>query len=730
MLTVGLDLIVFTLRFLTWINNPKMMKGVSGVKVAIYGKGGIGKSTTSSNISYVLSKRGYRVMQMGCDPKHDSTKQLLNNSAQVTVLDYISDVPPNQRKMEDIIIKGSNGILCLEAGGPQPGIGCAGRGILTAFDTLDRLGVDDIELDFTVFDVLGDVVCGGFAVPMRQEYADAIYVITSGEYMAIYAANNIFRGMLNFGDRPRAGGIIINRRGIKDEDEIVSKFANAVGVPIVASVPRDPLFQEAESRGRTLCELYPDTDTARCYEKIVDDMELLRSDKKELYTPKPLTDAGLEELIFGRAVSVIGPDTKDGKKNTRHNGLDSCASRGAVYMAGRVLDLHILVHGPRACGYVMSHTQDNHYLSEITENVHAEVKLRNNIRCTDMRDRDCIFGGRQVLEKSLRSMIAEGDKAIMVITTCVSGMIGDDVRNVIEKVKADHPDVDMIPVFADGNLSGSSDAGRHKVTSALIGMIDGSVEPKYNRLNLIDDTFMQYNQGSNQFWLKEVLGRMGMELGVKLFEDCRIEEIRSCRENRFTMMVSDTKVLREMFSAKLDIIDGRIPNGFGETVEWVRRMAPLVGADGDKVIESIKAEYSHALEEFSPFISGKKIVFAVSSFFDVDWIIECLRDAGAEISHVYSFRMGRVSATFKTRYEEELPVTRDLPMDKMIEEIREIGPDMVIGSQHIARIIGCRFASNSSETITHFGSIRYMGYIANILRTPESQGWTEWRSFR
>ena len=136
-------------------------------KVAIYGKGGIGKSTVSANISFLLSSHGYRVIQMGCDPKHDSTRLLLDNNAQVTVLDYVRAVPANDRTLEDVVITGSNGVKCIEAGGPNPGIGCAGRGILTAFDVLGRLGMNDIDSDFTVFDVLGDVVCGGFAVPMR-----------------------------------------------------------------------------------------------------------------------------------------------------------------------------------------------------------------------------------------------------------------------------------------------------------------------------------------------------------------------------------------------------------------------------------------------------------------------------------------------------------------------------------------------------------------------------------
>ena len=665
-------------------------------------------------------------MQMGCDPKHDSTKQLLNNARQVTVLDYISDVTPDKRNLDDIVIKGSNGILCIEAGGPQPGIGCAGRGILTSFDVLNKLGMRDIPLDFTIYDVLGDVVCGGFAVPMRQEYADAIYVVTSGEYMSIYAANNIFRGVLNFGGKPRVGGIIINRRGIKDEEAIVRRFADAVGVPVVAVIPRDPLFQEAESRGRTLCELYPDSDTAACYGTVAADMTALLEGKKELFLPSPLSDADLEELVFGRAVSVIEPECKKEDTKKRMNGIESCASRGAVYQAGRVIDLPILIHGPRACGYVMSHTQDNHYLQELAGDVRREAILRNNIRCTDMADRDCIFGGKDVLRRSLLEMISEGKRFIMVITTCVSGMIGDDIRNVIEDVRKDHPDAEIIPVFADGNLSGSSDAGRQQVASELIRLIDERIQPTEDALNLIDDTFMQFNSGSNQFWLEELLSRIGMRLGVKLFEECTLDDIRGCRRNRYAAMVSDSPGLRAMFSSKLEILDGTLPSGISETTDWVTRICARRGYDCTKAVELMRKEYGDAVKACSEFVSGKKVVVAVSSFFDVDWMLECLMDAGADILGMYTFRMGRTAIVRPTRYEGVIPVVRDLPIESIISEVESLHPDFVVGSQHIADSLGCHFVPLSTQSLTHFASIDYLELVSNIIRSPRVPGWKSW----
>ena len=137
-------------------------------QLAVYGKGGIGKSTMSANISLMLAQRGHTVMQIGCDPKHDSTRLLLGGGSQRTVLDYVREVPEGDRRLEDVMVEGSGGVLCIESGGPEPGIGCAGRGILTAFETIGRLGADRAGADVRLYDVLGDVVCGGFAVPLRE----------------------------------------------------------------------------------------------------------------------------------------------------------------------------------------------------------------------------------------------------------------------------------------------------------------------------------------------------------------------------------------------------------------------------------------------------------------------------------------------------------------------------------------------------------------------------------
>jgi len=232
-------------------------------KIAIYGKGGIGKSTVVSNISAALAEAGRVVMQIGCDPKADSTRNLTGGVNIPTVLDTLRD--KGDIELEDIVFRSGAGVLCIESGGPIPGEGCAGRGIITAFEQLEELDAYNVyKPDVIFYDVLGDVVCGGFAMPIRGGYADEVCIVTSGEMMSLYAASNIVRAVRSFGARGYASlkGLIFNGKNIEGEEALADKAAAEMGADIVYRLPRDPQIQAAEVLGKTVVEAFPGSEMA------------------------------------------------------------------------------------------------------------------------------------------------------------------------------------------------------------------------------------------------------------------------------------------------------------------------------------------------------------------------------------------------------------------------------------------------------------------------------------
>lgn len=264
-------------------------------QIAIYGKGGIGKSTTTQNLTAGLVENGNKVMVVGCDPKADSTRLLLGGLAQRTVLDTLRE-EGDDIDLDLILKEGFKGTRCVESGGPEPGVGCAGRGIITSIGLLERLGAYTDDLDYVFYDVLGDVVCGGFAMPIREGKAKEIYIVASGEMMALYAANNISKGIARYARQGgvRLGGIICNSRNVDREIEVVRAFAEELGTQLIHFVPRDNVVQRAEIRKKTVIEFQPEAKQADEYRELARKIE----NNTKFVIPKPITQERLEEILM------------------------------------------------------------------------------------------------------------------------------------------------------------------------------------------------------------------------------------------------------------------------------------------------------------------------------------------------------------------------------------------------------------------------------------------------
>ena len=257
-------------------------------KIAIYGKGGIGKSTTVANLSAVWANDDLNCLVIGCDPKADTTRTLYGKR----IPSVVRTIKENKKaSRDDLVFEGYKNILCVESGGPEPGVGCAGRGVIVAMKRLEKLGVFEEDLDVVIYDVLGDVVCGGFSVPLREKYADEVVIVTSGEFMSLYAANNIVKGIKKL--KGNLTGIVCNCRNVDREEEIVNEFAKKIGTHVVGTIHRSNLIQQSELDAKTVVEKYPESDEANEYKTLA--FNIMNNNCASV--PEPMDDDELEEFF-------------------------------------------------------------------------------------------------------------------------------------------------------------------------------------------------------------------------------------------------------------------------------------------------------------------------------------------------------------------------------------------------------------------------------------------------
>ena len=670
-------------------------------EIAVYGKGGIGKSTISANLSSALAERGGRVMQIGCDPKHDSTRLLLGGRRLTTVLDYLRVTKPLEQRIEDVLIRGYRGVACIEAGGPKPGVGCAGRGIITAFEMLDRHNVKD-DYDITLYDVLGDVVCGGFAVPIRSEYADTILIVTSGEYMALYAANNILRGIQNYDyGKNRVAGIVYNQRNVKGEDERVAAFAKAVKLPIFATIPRSDEFAEAERNNRTVVE--GGAEISRLFYDMADSLIA----NCELHAALPLTDEELEYTVFGTEHTDDAPsgiaaepvaieeDTAPSERidltsSNRYLSLDvmrdeplhGCAFNGAICMSVHLHDAVILAHSPKSCTYISYQTVNSSGRRGMFERgALMPVSIAPNFESTYMTQSDMVFGGTDTLLNKVAELKKDKPPAIVVISSCPSGIIGDDV----DRARAlSDADTQVIVLKTDGNLTGDYLQGMlMSYTTLAEEIIDPSTPMKPDTVNIVFEKVVAKNTDANFTVISGLLDRIGVSVNCRFLCQTDYKSLREFTAAPLNLLAYNDYtgvILKEFFADKYGstFFDEGFPVGFEETELWLEKVAVFFGRASavSDIIAAHRDEYNRKIARLRPQLAGRTLMIVTYNK-DVDWVLKAALDVGINVVMLGLLQYSQDTG-FRTRLDLDLNVIDNYDGEKLAEDIAKYKPDILL----------------------------------------------------
>ena len=704
--------------------------GINMKQIAVYGKGGIGKSTLSANISAALSLNNKRILQIGCDPKHDSTKLLMRGLSIPTVLDYIKTKSPLEYRKSDILFEGFGKIGCIEAGGPKPGVGCAGRGIITAFELLETLHIKD-NYDMIVYDVLGDVVCGGFAVPIRREYSDSIFIVTSGEYMSLYAANNILRGIQNYDEsRPRLLGILYNSRNVKNEDDRVYKFAEAVKLPVFTRIPRDDIFARAEKANVTVLELTQNEENPVA--DIFKDIAKRICEGTEHFAAEPLTDDELEALILSNesaitkashsASSSPKQEEKDNpscscesaepcevctgvsscqeestsdydapylsKNVIRDEPLHGCAFNGAMTMSSNLKDAVILAHSPKSCTYLSIQTISSAGRRTLFERGNIlPSSLIPNVLSTDMSETDMVFGGSENLLSKVKSVLNSKSPppAIVIVSSCPSGIIGDDIDDALslstERTK-------IVTVKAEGNLTGDYLQGMLMAyTSLAKQIIDRNVEKRERTVNIVFEKVVARNTEMNFQRLKAFLARMNISVNCRFLCNTSYASLRdfcSAELNLLAYRDYTGKILEDFFIKEYgaSFFEKQFPIGFKETSDWLLALGKRFDASNEakSIISENEIIYQNRIKSVRPKLEGKKLMIITYNH-ELDWILNAALDCGMKIVKICVLNFSQDEG-FRSSLSEidGIEVVENYDRDERSSDIKRLKPDIILSN--------------------------------------------------
>ena len=673
-------------------------------EIAVYGKGGIGKSTICANLSAALIQKGKRVLQVGCDPKHDSTRLLIHGKRQTTVLDYMRSTSSLDYKAEDILLSGYGGIGCIEAGGPEPGVGCAGRGIISVFEFLNLFQLKE-KYDIMIYDVLGDVVCGGFAVPIRSEYADTIFIVTSGEFMALYAANNILRGIRNYdrnNGKKRVAGILYNKRNIEGEDERVSRFAHAVCLPICCIIPRSDAFTSSEQDHMTVVEQDPTSMVAEIFLSLAGDL----LGGCELFEAKPLEDGELECIILGRSeisapqphftppstsppppppieeVSLVNPNRYYSKNKVHGGPSHGCAYNGAVTLSVHIQDAITLTHAPKSCTYISNQTISSPGRRRLFERgALLPISLSPNLESTEMGEAEMVFGGMNKLEKKITELKAKKPRAIIVVSACPAGIIGDDIDQIRRFSEQNLP---IVTIKADGIMSGDYLQGMLMCYTFLARqIIKRDVPTVPNTVNIIFEKIVVTNTNENFEIISEFLRRMGVRVNCRFLYETSYDSLENFCSASLNLLASRDfggSTLENFFMHEYGSVffDMAFPIGFFETEAWLHGIGAFFGKEevAEDIIAEHKARYEREVGALRSALAGKKLMIVTYNH-DIDWILQVALDAGMKVVKICILNFSQDTG-FRTRLTVPLFVEERYDRENQAQDLERYLPDILL----------------------------------------------------
>ena len=727
------------------------------IKLAIYGKGGIGKSTIAANLAAAMAVSGQRVLQIGCDPKHDSTRLLLDGRTVMTALDYMRQKAPAEQCLDDLLHTGYGGVVCAEAGGPEPGVGCAGRGILSTFALFERLGLSTEDFDAVIYDVLGDVVCGGFAVPLRKGFADVVLIVTSEEFMAIYAANNILKGLHNFdGAGPRLAGILLNSRGETEDPLPVERFAQATATPIVGRIPRSERFRLAEKTHRTVVEAFADTLETNLFRDLAH--QLTRG--MNLVAAKPLDDDALERIVLagedtpGGIPAVIPPalpatEKKPSRLTSTTQGnatrllsksmlfrepLHGCAFTGAISLTVQVRGAVTVAHAPRSCSHIAGRTVLSSGLRSLCNTgIVLPRQLSPALVSTDMNEETAVYGGGDRLRETLREVLAGRPEAVFVIDACPPGVIGDDPEAVIREVAGEYPSIPILPITADGNIRGDFMQGLlNACTEGAAALIDPAVVPEGSRVNILAEKNIANNTESNFNAMTGLLASLGITVNCRFVRDVGVDDLTNFCKARLNLLAYDDhfgRVLRDFLTDRFGVpfCAYPFPVGFFETARWLDAIATHFGktAISETIIAEYRQRYRQQMDSLRPHLSGRRLMI-ISYIHDVDWVLETAFDAGMIVEKVGILDYTQDNV-FRTRFDGRFTVETGYTAQKRDADLRRLRPDLLL----------CNYVPNQLPIALHADGIPLCpdvgfegGVIlakrwATLLKAPVREGWRD-----